>query len=83
MDAIIIGGRIKFFMKFRQIKRKRLAKELGISCKRLARKLNGKEEFFLDELWKLKDILNIDNELMSHILFDKNFFVEFEGKGDC
>lgn len=78
MNNILIGKRIELIMKIRNIKRRVLANELGVSYNTLTKKINGKRQFNLDEIWKLKDILNIDNKLMIDILFNENFFVEFD-----
>lgn len=77
MNNILIGKRIELIMKIRNIKRRVLANKLGVSYNTLTKKINGKRQFNLDEIWKLKDILNIDNKLMIDILFNENFFVEF------
>ena len=73
MDTILIGERIKIFMKIKKIKRTTLAKKLGISYNTMTKKLNGQREFTLDEILKIKNILNLDKELYSNILF-----IEFE-----
>lgn len=78
MDIILIGERIKIFMKIKNIKRTTLAKELGISYNTITKKLNGQREFTLDELLKIKEILNLDKELYSNILFNEKFIIEFE-----
>lgn len=59
---ILIGERIKIFMKIKKIKRTTLAKKLGISYNTMTKKLNGQREFTLDEILKIKNILNLDNE---------------------
>lgn len=38
-----------------------LAKELGISPSTLNLKLNGKREFTLSEIWRIKLALNLEN----------------------
>lgn len=78
MDIILIGERIKIFMKIKNIKRTTLAKELGISYNTATKKLNGQREFTLDEILKIKEILNLDKELYSNILFNEKFIIEFE-----
>lgn len=54
MDTILIGERIKIFMKIKKIKRTTLAKKLGISYNTMTKKLNGQREFTLDEILKIK-----------------------------
>ncbi len=78
MDTILIGERIKIFMKIKKIKRTTLAKKLGISYNTMTKKLNGQREFTLDEILKIKNILNLDKELYSNILFNEKLIIEFE-----
>ncbi len=78
MNNILIGKRIELIMKIRNIKRRVLANKLGVSYNTLTKKINGKRQFNLDEIWKLKDILNIDNQLMIDILFNEHFSIEIE-----
>ncbi len=75
MNAEIIGKRIKALMTIKNIKRSFLAKRLGISYNTLTKKLNGKREFNINELWKLKEILDMDIELCANVFFNKNFFI--------
>ena len=78
MDTILIGERIKIFMKIKKIKRTTLAKKLGISYNTMTKKLNGQREFTLDEILKIKNILNLDKELYSNILFNEKLIIKFE-----
>lgn len=78
MNAEIIGKRIKALMTIRNIKRSFLAKRLGISYNTLTKKLNGKREFNINELWKLKEILDMDNELCADVFFSENFLIVTE-----
>ncbi len=80
MNNILIGKRIVLIMKIRNIKRRELANKLGVSYNTLTKKIKGRRQFNLDEICKLKDILNIDNELMVQILFSGKFYVEFDNK---
>ena len=45
---------------------------MGINIEVLNRKLNGEEEFYIDELKKIKDIFNLDTEAMDNLLFKED-----------
>lgn len=75
MNPEIIGNRLKILMSIRNVKRSYLAKKLGISYNTLTKKLNGQEEFYLDEIWKIKEILELDNKLCIDIFFNENFLI--------
>lgn len=49
-----------------------IAKSLGISRTGLYKKLNGKTEFKVSEISKMKDILNITPKERDAIFFSKN-----------
>lgn len=69
MNPEIIGNRLKALMAIRNIKRSYLAKELGISYNTLTKKLNGQREFGINEMWKIKEVLELDQELCSRCIF--------------
>lgn len=75
MNPEIIGNRLKTLMSIRNIKRSYLAKELRISYSSLAKKLNGQREFNIDEMWKIKEVLELDNKLCEDLFFNENFFI--------
>lgn len=78
MEPEIIGDRIKKLMSLRNIKRSYLAKKLGISYNTLTKKLNGQREFNLNEMWKIKEVLELDNKLCEDVFFNENFFIFIE-----
>lgn len=75
MNPEIIGNRLKTLMSIRNIKRSYLAKELRISYSSLTKKLNGQREFNIDEMWKIKEVLELDNKLCEDLFFNENFFI--------
>lgn len=76
MNPKIIGNRLKALMTIRNIKRSYLAKELGISYNTLTKKLNGQREFDLNEIWKIKEVLELDQKLCADVFFNPNFLIE-------
>lgn len=71
-----IGKRLKKLLKIKNIKRKDLAKMLGISYNTLTNKLNGKSEFSGIEISQIKHILNLDIELSYNIVFNQNYILK-------
>lgn len=80
MDTELIGKKIKALMTVRNIKRSDLAKALGISYNTLTKKLNGKREFSINEILKIKEIFNMDVELCANIFFNDDFLISNEEK---
>jgi len=80
MDTELIGKKIKALMTVRNIKRSDLANELGISYNTLTKKLNGKREFSINEILKIKEIFNMDVELCANIFFNNDFLISTEDK---
>lgn len=71
MDAVIVGNRIKKLMEKKNITLEQLANRMGIDKNELEKKLEGKEEFFIGEMAKIKIIFEL--ELKE---FDELFFKE-------
>lgn len=80
MDPHLIGDRLKALMTVNNIKRKDLAKKLGISYNTLTKKLNGQREFGIKEILKIKEILNLDIDLCANIFFNPEFLVTSDKK---
>lgn len=72
MDNEIIGKKVKALMIIKNIKRSELAEKLGITYNTLTRKLNGREEFYINEILKMKDIFDMDIELCARVFFYDN-----------
>lgn len=82
MSPEIIGKRLKALMSIRNIKRIDLAKELEISYNALTKKLNGQREFNINEMWKIKEVLELDNKLCIEVFFNENFLILSEEDED-
>lgn len=82
MNPKIIGDRLKALMMIRNIKRSYLAKELKISYNTLTKKLNGQREFNINEMWKIKEVLELDNKLCEDVFFNDNFIISSEEDKD-
>lgn len=80
MDTELIGKKIKALMTVRNIKRSDLAKELSISYNTLTKKLNGKREFSINEILKIKEVFNMDVELCANIFFNDDFLISTDEK---
>lgn len=78
MNPEIIGNRIKSLMAIRNIDISYLAEKLGISHNKLTKKLNGQKEFNVNELWIIKEVLELDQKLCEEIFFNPNFFIDEE-----
>ncbi len=76
MNPEIIGNRLKALMAIRNIKRSYLAKELGMSYNTLTKKLNGQREFGINEMWKIKEVLELDQELCADVFFNPKFLID-------
>ncbi len=75
MNTELIGKKIKALMTVRNIKRSDLANQLGISYNTLTKKLNGKREFSINEILKIKEIFHMDVDLCANIFFNEEFLV--------
>ena len=73
MNPEIIGKRVKILMTRKGIKRSYLAKMMGISYNTLTNKLNGKSEFSVIQIAKIKQLLELNDELSANIFFNPNF----------
>lgn len=71
MDAVLVGSRIKKLMRKKNITLEQLSNMMEIDEKELEKKLEGKEEFFIGEMAKIKVIFEL--ELKE---FDELFFKE-------
>lgn len=80
MNSNLIGNRIKALMIIAQMKRSYLAKKMGISYNTLTKKINGRREFTINEMLKIKEIFDLDINSFSKIFFDEDYFMLDEGK---
>lgn len=73
MNPQLIGNRVKMLMTVNNIKRRDLAKQMGISYNTLTKKINGQREFCIDEILKIKEIFNLDLETFANVFFNAEF----------
>ncbi len=76
MESKVIGNRIKALIQIKGIKRVELAEKLGISYNTLTKKLNGSREFTINEIFGIKEILNMDAKLCADVFFNPTFLIE-------
>jgi transcriptional regulator with XRE-family HTH domain len=75
-NNIEIGNRIKGIMSIKNITREKLSELMHTSYNTLTKKLNGKREFGISDMHKLKDILELDVESCGNIFFNDEFLVK-------
>ena len=69
MEPEVIGKRVKELIKNKNISIEKLSQLMNVDKQQLENKLNGKEEFYLDEMHKLKEILNLTIEEVEDLFF--------------
>lgn len=72
MEPEIVGKRVIKLMDKHNMKREDLAIKMKLEMKKLNNKLEGKEEFYLDEIIKLKNIFNLDVKECDEIFFQES-----------
>lgn len=75
MNAKMVGDRIKALMELRGVKRIYLARKLNMSYNTLTQKLMGNREFGLNEMIKIKEIFELDNETCAQLFFCDEFLI--------
>ena len=76
MNPEEVGNRLKSIMHLKGIRREDVAKRMKISYASLTRKLNGKREFNIKDILKLKEILELDGDFGTNIFFNPDFTIE-------
>ena len=71
MEPEIIGNIIQKLIIQKNIEKEELAKSLNITSEELKRKLEGKEEFYINQIDKIKEIFQLDVETFTKIFFEK------------
>lgn len=71
MEPKKVGEKIEDLIKKNQMTKKEVAKKIGITNKELENKLEGKEEFYIDEIIKLTKLFHLNIEECA-----KTFFYE-------
>lgn len=69
MEAEVVGKRVKKLLEENNIEMEDFAQKMGISVEVLQKKLKGKEEFYLDEMIKIKDIFQLDTKSCDELFF--------------
>ncbi len=69
MEPEIVGKRIMKLMEKNKIERKELADKMQLTIAELEDKLEGEEEFYLDEMMKIKDIFQLDGKECDELFF--------------
>lgn len=69
MEPEIVGKRIKVLLEKYNISEKEFSKRLGINLENLNSKLEGKEEFYLNEMLKIKEIFQLDDKSCDELFF--------------
>lgn len=72
MEPEIIGNRVKELMQKQNITIEQLSKKMDIDLRELNNKLEGKEEFYIDEMKKIKEIFELDEKSSDELFFKEN-----------
>lgn len=71
MEPELVGERVMKLMKEHKIAIEELADKMKIQVKVLKGKLEGKEEFYLNEMIKLRNIFELDIKNCDELFFQK------------
>ena len=69
MEPEIVGKRIKKLMAIKNITSQQLSKKMDIDINSLNKKLEGQEEFYLDEMKKIQQIFDLDIKTVDELFF--------------
>ncbi len=69
MEPEIVGKRIKKLMKIKNITSQQLSKKMDIDINSLNKKLDGQEEFYLNEMKKIQQIFDLDIKTVDELFF--------------
>lgn len=72
MEANEVGNRVKALMKAKNITKEELAKRMGINTKTLSKKLEGKQEFFANEIILITKIFDLSLKECVETFFKAN-----------
>ena len=70
MEPEIVGKRIKKLMEIKNITSQQLSKKMDIDINSLNKKLEGQEEFYLDEMKKIQQIFDLDIKTVDELFFN-------------
>lgn len=71
MEPEIIGKRVTLLMQKHKIKTEELADKMELEQTVLKNKLEGKEEFYLDEMKKIKHIFQLNTKECDELFFQE------------
>lgn len=71
MEPEVVGKRVEKLLEKNKIKIEEFAQKMGIGVEVLQKKLKGEEEFYLDEMIKIKDIFQLDTKSCDELFFYK------------
>ena len=71
MEPELVGKRVKEIMKNNHMTIEEFAKKMGISQEVLEKKLAGKEEFYINEMHKIKEIFHLNLKEIDALFFQK------------
>lgn len=72
MEPELVGKRVMKLMEKHKIGIETLAIRMNLDVKILQDKLEGKEEFYLNEMIKIKDIFQLDTKSCDELFFSKD-----------
>lgn len=72
MEPELIGKRVMKLMEKHNMKIEELASKMKADVKMIKDKLEGKEEFYLDEMIKIKNIFQLDAEGCDELFFQES-----------
>lgn len=72
MDSEVVGDRIRKLMEENNITIEELANKMKLEEEVVKNKLNGKEEFYIEEMYKIKKLFGLDLDSVDKLYFQKN-----------
>ncbi len=76
MEPEIVGKRVKKLMERNEIELQELANKMKITEIELKNKLEGREEFYIDEMMKIKTIFQLDSSDCDELFFQEETEIE-------
>lgn len=72
MEPEIVGKRVRKLMENNNIEMNELANKMELKLEDLENKLEGKEEFYIDEMMKIKTIFQLDSNECDELFFQED-----------
>lgn len=72
MEPEIVGKRVRKLMENKNIEISELANKMDLKLEDLENKLNGKEEFYIDEMMKIKTIFQLESDECDELFFQED-----------